>query len=103
MTETYVSSGHETRAVLNLPIRIQDNSSVAAEEGYLIWQLPLLVQGDDGECATATRLPVDRQELGVRLVTFGYYVKSTRMRESDSKGTLTRLVSHAFLLMWRLS
>lgn len=49
-----------------LPVGIQDNGSVSAEQGHLVGQLALLVDGDDGECATAARLPIDRQVLRVR-------------------------------------
>lgn len=56
------------RSVLALPVGVQDNSSVPAEEGHLVGQLALLVDGDDGECAAAARLPVHREVLWVGLI-----------------------------------
>lgn len=40
---------------------------MAAEQWYLVGQLPALVQGDDSKCAAAARLPIDREILGVDL------------------------------------
>lgn len=56
------------RSVFALPVGIQDNSSVPAEEGHLVGQLAPLVHGDDGECAAAAGLPVDREILRVGLI-----------------------------------
>lgn len=44
--------GRITRAFL--PIRVQHNSSMAAEERYLVRDLSFFIQGNDGERATTT-------------------------------------------------
>lgn len=55
------------RSVFALPVGVQNNSGVPAEEGHLVGQLTLLVHGNDRECAAAARLPIDREVLRIGL------------------------------------
>jgi hypothetical protein len=40
---------------------------VAAEEGHLLGEASTLVDGNDGECASAARFPIDRDVFGIGL------------------------------------
>lgn len=69
---------------LFVPVGIQDNSSVPTEQWYLVGQLAPLVHGDDCECATAARLPIDRQVFRIGLV-IRVYIVSDRVRRGAER------------------
>lgn len=62
-----------------VPVGIQNGSGMPAEEGYLLRDATLLVQGDDGEGATTAGFPVDGDVFRVRL----YYVVSANVLGSS--------------------
>lgn len=61
--------------VERVPVGVEHGRRVAAEEGDLVGDLAALVDGDDGECATAAGLPIDREVLGVGLCCCGSALK----------------------------
>jgi hypothetical protein len=99
--------------VEGVPICVEHRGSVASEKGYLVGQLSALVEGNDGEGTAASRLPVDREVFGVHLSSSGEArLASCRAHRGvggasagvyKEVGTLTRLVSQALRLIWRLS
>jgi hypothetical protein len=62
-----VRRGGDDAVVERVPVGVEDGSRVAAEERYLVGDLALLVERDDGEGASAAGLPIDRQVLGIGL------------------------------------
>ena len=66
-----VTSTGEDVVVERVPVVIQHCGSVSPEQGHDIRQLPTLFQGDNGECAAARRLPVDRHVFGVTFYNVG--------------------------------
>jgi hypothetical protein len=80
---------------------------VPAKEWNLVGEFPALVDGDDGECASAARFPIDRKIFGVCLGASMAVISATIPAHIDSRKaellTFTRLVSQAFRLIWRLS
>jgi hypothetical protein len=64
-----VRCGCNKRIVEGTPIGVEDGGGVPAEEGYLIGRSAALVDGDDGECATAASFPVDRNVLWICLLS----------------------------------
>lgn len=65
---TGVVGGRGNNVVVErVPVGVEDGGRVAAEEGDLVRDLAALVDGDDGECATTARLPINREVLGVGL------------------------------------
>lgn len=73
---------------------------MSAEEGHQLRSTATLIDGNDGESATTTCFPVDRNILGVGLWR---YKLSCSEVACDAALTLIKLVSHAFLEMRRLS
>lgn len=51
-----------------VPVGIKHSRSVPAEEGYLFREAAPLVDGNDGECATATGFPIDRNVFRICLL-----------------------------------
>ena len=93
-----------------VPIGIEHGGSVTSKQRDLVGKLAPLVQGNDGECAAARGVPIDRQILGVDLRKWPRQQKrgqwrrqETRQTEIRGRRTLTRLVSQALRLMCRLS
>jgi hypothetical protein len=66
-----VTSTSKDVVVERVPVVIQHGGSVSSEQRHGIRQLSTLFQRDDGECAAARRLPVDRQVLGVTFYEVG--------------------------------
>jgi hypothetical protein len=60
-----VTSTGEDVVVEGVPIVVQHGGGVSPEQRHDIRQLSTLFQGDDGKCAAAGRLPVDRHVFGV--------------------------------------
>lgn len=84
---SYMSSRGRTKGRWWIvPVGIQDNSSVPTEQWYLVGKLAPFIHGDDCECATTARLPIDRQVFGIGLVTRVYIV-------SDRSSTIARAES----------
>ena len=50
-----------------VPVGIEHGGSVTSKQRDLVGKLAPLVQGNDGECAAARGVPIDRQVLGVDL------------------------------------
>jgi len=49
------------------PVGIEDGGSVTTEERKAIWQLSALGNRNDGESASSTGFPIDRDVLGIGL------------------------------------
>jgi hypothetical protein len=102
-----VGAGSDDSVVKRVPVGIEDGSGMAAEERYLVRDFALLVERNDREGSSAAGLPIDREVLGVDLdvestCQLRSSAASTRGKRA-SCSTFTRLVSHAFRLMCRLS
>jgi hypothetical protein len=102
-----VGAGSDDTVVERVPVRVQHYSCMSAEQRYHVGDLSLLIQRDDRECATATRLPIDREVFRVDLYCRKMSALApdiaAQQKEKDSSPPLQRFVSQAFLLMWRLS
>lgn len=70
-----VGAGSDDAVVEGVPVCIQNHSGMPTEQRYHIGHLSPLVQRDDRECATATRLPIDRKVFRVDL----YYRKTSAL------------------------
>ena len=66
-----VTSTGEDVVVERVPIVVQHGGSMSSEQGHDIRQLSTLFQRDDGECAAARGLPVDRHVFGVTFYDVG--------------------------------
>lgn len=62
-----IGARRNNTVVERMPVGVQHNSCMTAEERYYVGDLSLLVQRDDRECATATRFPIDREVFRVDL------------------------------------
>ena len=85
-----------------VPVGVENGGSVAAKQRDLVGELPSFFQGDDGECATARRIPIDRDVLGIDLPSCVSAAQHLSPDESSAR-TLTRFVSHALRVIRRLS
>jgi hypothetical protein len=103
-----VGAGSDDTVVEGVPVRVQHHSCVSAEQRYYVGDLSPLVQWDDSECATATRLPIDREVFWVDLyyrdmLALAFDIAAQQKMGQEGARAATRLVSQAFLLIWRLS
>ena len=102
-------SGERSGRARDAPVGVQHGGSVASEQRYLVGELAALVHGNDSECATTARLPIDRDVLGVDLRSANVSFTPPQCRSVGQvgsrgrHGTFSKLVSQALRLIWRLS
>lgn len=87
-----LGAGSNDAVVEGVPIGVEDCGCVAPEQRYLVWEFSALFEGDDGECASTARFPIDREIFGVDLGDPAGDQRLTPFsRAIDSTPTPTRL------------